>query len=328
MIDRRQFVLGSTLSAVGTLGPALGRAACADIRSDFGGGSTAEEVTMGLDLSGKTALVTGVNSGIGYETMRTLALRGAHVLGTARTPEKGREACDSVEGEATPLVLELTEFDSVVQCASQVRAAGKPLDMLICNAGAIFNELWQVNGIESHLVVNHLGHFLLVNHLLDLVVAAPQGRIVIVGSRAHNSAPDSGIQFDDLSGESWFETQMAYGHSKLANGLHSLELSRRLAGTNATSNVIHPGVVRTNIARNLPWWQETAFRVLGRVFLKSEQQGAATTCYAATNPDLDGVSGCYFADCNPATPSENMQDLEMAARLWSVSEELARNFTL
>ena len=331
-IDRRRFVQGGLLTAAGSaLGPAaalgpVAALACDDVSSDFDRRSTADDVTAGLDLSGKTALVTGCNSGIGYETMRTLALRGAHVLGTARTLERGQEACESVEGRATPLVLELTEFETAVRCAEQVRAVGAPLDILICNAGAIFDELWHVNGIEAHFVVNHLGHFVLVNHLLDLVLAAPQGRIVTVGSRAHENAPDDGIQFDELSGESWFGQQRAYGHSKLANGLHSLELARRIEGTAATSNAVHPGVVGTNIARNLPAWQEIAFNVAGYLFLKSPAQGAATTCYVATNPDLQHVSGCYFADCNPETPSANMRDADMAARLWEVSEELTRDF--
>ncbi len=319
MIDRRRFLEGSALLA---LGVPRSHAACEDVASEYDDDSTAEEVTLGSDLTGKTALITGVNSGIGYETMRVLALRGAHVLGTARTSERGREACDSVQGETTPLVLELSDLDSVVKCANQVRARGVELDRLICNAGALLTELQLVNGVEAHFAINHLGHFLLVNRLLELVVAAPQGRVVIVGSRAHNSAPDDGIQFDDLSGASWFDRQAAYGHSKLANGLHSLELARRLEDTRATSNVLHPGVVRTNIARNLPAWQETAFRAFGYFFLKSLEEGAATTCYVATSPDLDNVSGCYFADCNPATASATMQDAQMAARLWEVSESL------
>lgn len=323
MIDRRRFLQGSSLWA---LGPIIGHAACEDLESGFDGDSTAEEVTLGRDLSGMTALVTGVNSGIGYETMRVLALRGAHVLGTARTEEKGRDACDSVAGQTTPLVLELSDFGSVVACADRIRAMGVAIDILICNAGAIFTELWQVNDIEAHFVINHLGHFVLVNRLLEQVVAAPQGRIVIVGSRAHRSAPADGIQFDDLSGASWFDRQVAYGHSKLANGLHSLELSRRLEGTSATSNVVHPGVVRTNIARSLPGWQQAAFQLYGYFFLKNLEEGAATTCYVATHPDLANVSGCYFADSNPQTPSENMQDVAMAARLWEVSEELTRDF--
>jgi len=308
------------------LGPIIGHAACEGIVSQYDADSTAEEVTLGMDLRGKTALITGVNSGIGYETMRVLALRGAHVLGTARTPESGRAACDSVAGETTPLVLELSDFSSVVACADRVQAMGVEIDILICNAGAIFSELRQINGLEAHFVINHLGHFILVNRLLDLVRAAAGGRVVIVGSRAHRSAPEDGIQFGDLSGASWFDRQAAYGHSKLANGLHSLELSRRLEGTRATSNVLHPGVVRTNITRNLPGWQQAAFRLYGYFFLKSLEEGAATTCYVATHPDLANVSGCYFADSRPATPNANMQDPEMASRLWEVSESLTRDY--
>ena len=323
MLSRRRFFqVGSSWA----LSPIIGHAACEDGLSQFRSGSTAEEVTSGIDLTGKTALVTGVNSGIGYETMRVLALRGAHVIGTARTQEKGRVACDSVEGMTTPLVLELSDFGSVVECADSVSKMGMPIDMLICNAGAIFSELRQINGIEAHFVVNYLGHFILVNRLLERVISAPQGRIVIVGSRAHQSAPSDGIQFNDLSGTTWFNRQTAYGHSKLANGLHSLELSRRLKDTRATCNVIHPGVVQTNIARDLPHWQQLAFRLYGYLFLKDLEEGAATTSYVATHENLIDVNGCYFADSNPITSDENMQDEQMASRLWDVSENLTSDY--
>ena len=130
MIDRRRFLQSSALC---TLAPTVGYAACEDGVSRFDANSTAEEVTLGLDLTGKTALVTGINSGIGYETMRVLALRGAHVLGTARTYEKGRIACDSVVGETTPLVLELSDFNSIVTCSDQIQAMGMEIDILMLN---------------------------------------------------------------------------------------------------------------------------------------------------------------------------------------------------
>jgi NAD(P)-dependent dehydrogenase (short-subunit alcohol dehydrogenase family) len=285
-------------------------------------------VTAGLDLTGKTALVTGVNTGIGYETMRVLALRGAHVMGTARSVEKSREACESVEGHATPLVLELSDFDSVVACAESARAKVAAIDILVCNAGILLNERRQVRGLEMHFVVNHLGHFLLVNRLLDRVLAAPQGRVIVVSSRAHRSAPADGIQFDNLAGEGAFDRQQYYGHSKLANGLFSRELARRMEGTLATANCLHPGIVVTNIARNLPGWQDAIFRFAGSLFLKSVEEGAATTCYLATDPELSGVSGCYFSDCNPVTPSATMRDDAMAERLWGVSEELTRPYLI
>ncbi len=325
-LNRRHILQGGAWLS---LAPSLLEAACVDTPSSpFDDDSTAEEVTEGLDLTGKTALVTGVNSGIGYETMRVLALRGAHVLGTARTAEKGQVACDSVVGHTTPLVLELSDFDSVVACADAAQAQVGAIDMLICNAGVLLNELRQVRGLEMHFVVNHLGHFLLVNRLMEQVLAASEGRVVVVASRAHHSAPEDGIQFDNLAGEGDFDRQEFYGHSKLANGLFARELARRLEGTNATSNSIHPGVVVTNIARNLPGWQDVIFRFAGSLFLKSVEEGAATTCYVATSPELAGVNGCYFSDCNPVTPSTNMLDDDMAERLWSVSEQLTRPYLI
>ena len=290
-------------------------------QSVYGANSTAEEVTAGLELNGMTALLTGCNSGIGFETMRVLAGRGVHVIGAARTLEKAEKACDSVDGRATPLVIELTEFDTVVAAAEKVKAMGVAIDMLILNAGVMaLPELQQVNGIERQFVVNHLGHFLLVDQLKDLVTTARQGRVVIVSSSAHVWAPVEGIQFDNLSGESEYDPFQAYGQSKLANGLFSRELARRLADTRATSNSLHPGYIRTNLTRYLPGGDdEDAIPGAG---MKSIPQGAATTCYVGAHPELQGVTGYYFADCNPALPNANMQDDAMAARLWAVSEKL------
>lgn len=318
-MNRRRFLQISSSAMLASYLPVV-RSADAPV-SPFGATSTAEEVTAGLDLTGRTALVTGCNSGIGYETMRVLALRGAHVIGTGRTAERARDACDSVEGRATPAVLELSDFGSVVACAESVRAMDTPIDMLICNAGMLLRDLQQVNGLEIQFVVNHLGHFLLVNRLLDLVMAAPQGRVVVVSSIAHGNSPEGGIQFDNLSGEGW--AREAYGHSKLANGLFSLELAARLEGTAATSNSLHPGVIReTNIARNLPAAMGSVRSMPG----KNIPQGAATTCYVATYPELAGVSGLHFDDCNAVAPGGYMEDRDMARRLWEVSEDLTRDY--
>ena len=305
MIDRRR-LLAAALAA-GTL-----RASAETPRSKFDAESTAEEVTAGLDFSGMTAVVTGCNSGIGFETLRVLALRGAHVIGTARTREKGLDACKKVKGRATAVVLELTDFASVIACAERIRALTPRIDMLILNAGIVLNRLEQVYGLEKQFVVNHLGHFLLTNRVLDLVKVARQGRVVTVGSGNHRDAPPGGIQFDSLSGEGW--AGRGYHHSKLANGLFSLELARLLQGTRATSNCLTPGSVRTHILRNIPG--STASQT------KSPAQGAATQCYVATNPRLAKVSGEYFKDCNPALQSADQRNAEMAARLWQVSTQL------
>ncbi len=315
-LDRRAFILGSFGIAFGPCSSALAGYADDVPRRAFCASRTADEVTAGIDLTGKTALVTGCNSGIGYETMRVLALRGAHVLGTARTAEKGRTACESVSGRCTPLVLELSDFDSVVRCAQEIRTMHTPLDIVVLNAGVLFRDKRQVNGLELHFVVNHLGHFLLTHRLMDRIIDAPAGRVVVVGSRSHRRAPPDGIRFDDLSGESW--TFSAYGHSKLANGLFSLELSRRFAGTKATSNCVHPGSVETNIFRSATR-RSTRPR-------KTPAEGAAPVCYLAADPVLTGVSGYYFVDCNPEEPSKQMQDAALARRLWDVSAELVKDY--
>jgi NAD(P)-dependent dehydrogenase (short-subunit alcohol dehydrogenase family) len=326
-LNRRRFIEGSALMVLARY---AGEAFAQDVpRSSFAADATAEEVTAGIDMSGKTVVLTGCNSGIGLETMRVLALRGAHVIGTARTLERGREACASVQGKTTPVVLELSDFDSVVACAREIRALDTPIDALICNAGMLLNELQQARGMEIQFVVNHLGHFILANRLLDRVTAAPQGRVVVVGSVAHRQAPAGGIQFDNLSGEGW--ERQSYGHSKLANGLFSLELSKRLASTKATSNSLHPGVVQTNIMRNLNFTPPAGAAPRqggGGVGFQFEPpaQGAATSCYLASNPALAAVTGQYFADCNPAEQSDYQKDPAMAAKLWQVSEELTRPY--
>lgn len=289
--------------------------------------ATAEDVTAGIDLRGKTAVVTGVTAGLGYETMRVLALRGAHVLGTARSGDAGQHACRSIDGCASPFVLDLAEFESVTHCADQIRAMQVPVDMLVCNAGIMQRRVERVRGLEKHFVVNHLGHFILVNRLRPQIEAAEQGRVVVLSSEAHRAAR-AGIEFDNLTGERGFTGHRAYGHSKLANGLFSLELARRLAGSRATSNSVHPGVVRTQIARYLPRWQQVVFHAIGPWLLKSVAEGAATSCYVAADPGLAGVSGRYFADCRSVAPSPWMRDEAMAAKLWSVSERLTREFLL
>ena len=279
--------------------------------------STAEEVTAGLNLAGKTAVVTGCNSGIGFETMRVLAMRGAHVIGTARTLDKGREACAKVRGKATPVALELTDFASVAACADTIRAMKINIDMLILNAGILLADWQQVNGIEKHFVVNHLGHFILTNRLLDRVTAAEQGRVVVVGSGDHRNAPEGGIQFNDLSGRQWY--RKAYGHSKLANSLFSLELSHRLRNTRATSNCLSPGPVATKMRRDPPGSAAS-------LHLKSPAQGAATICYVASHPSLNRVSGEFFVDCGPSIQRGHQTDRAMATKLWQVSTDLTRRY--
>jgi len=296
-------------------------------KNHFNRRSTAEEVTTGLDLTGKTALVTGCNSGIGFETMRVLAMRGAEVIGTARSLDTARDACAKVKGTVRPVACELTDLDSVARCADEVVASAPSLDMLICNAGVMMlPKLEQVRGIEKQFFTNHVGHFLLVNRLLDRVKAAPQGRIVLLSSEGHRFAPKEGIQFDNLSGQKGYGALKAYGQSKLANILMAVGLTERLKGTAVTANALHPGVIKTNLTRHVSSILMSVLSVVTIGQTKSIPQGAATTCVVASDPALARVSGCYFSDCNPKTPSAHARNAALAERLWTTSEELVKSY--
>jgi NAD(P)-dependent dehydrogenase (short-subunit alcohol dehydrogenase family) len=177
------------------------------------------------------------------------------------------------------------------------------------------------------MVVNHLGHFILGNHLLDQVKAAPQGRVVVVSSMGYRWAPDVGVEFDNLDGKRDYDPNKMYGQSKLANGLFSLELAKRLAGTPTTSNSIHPGVINTNLGRHFPFYVRIAASLIGWTFMKTVEEGAATQTYVATAPALSTTSGLYFEDCNPVIPqTAAMQDAALAEKLWAWSEEITRKY--
>ncbi|KPK66669.1 MAG: hypothetical protein AMS21_01400 [Gemmatimonas sp. SG8_38_2] len=294
--------------------------------SGFGYASTAEEVTEGLDLRGRTILLTGCNSGIGKETLRALSKRGAHVIGAARTTDKARRACDEVTGDTTPAECELSEPSSIEACVRRVKQLGRPLDAIICNAGIMaLPKLRQKYGYELQFFTNHVGHFILVTSLLDQL--AERGRVVVVASEAHKGAPGEGIQFDNLSGERGYRPWESYGQSKLANILFANELSKRLADSGRTANSLHPGAINTNLGRNMNPIARGALALAAPLVLKSIPQGAATQCYVAVHPDVQDVTGKYFADCNESTPSAHGRDAAMAARLWEVSEKIAAEVT-
>lgn len=301
-------------------------------RSAFGKNSTADEVLQDIDLSGKFAVVTGCTSGIGFETMRALANRGAHVLGTSRSLQNAVAACNEVSGKTTPQQLELSDFESVVACADSITAMAKPLDMLICNAGFLggSGKAELIDGIEKHFVINHLGHFLLVNRLLNQLYLSEQGRIVMLSSRtAYTTAPEAGIEFDNLDAHRDYEDRRAYGQSKLANALLAVHLGQVLEDSSITANAVHPGVINTEIDRNMNKFLQGGFAVATALgFGKSIAQGAATTCHVAANPLLATTSGRFFEDCNAVeiVNKGHVHDARMAARLWDVSVELTRDF--
>jgi NAD(P)-dependent dehydrogenase (short-subunit alcohol dehydrogenase family) len=330
MIDRRRFLVAA---GAGLAVPMTG---CSDIEkrpagdvpaSGFGANATAERVTEGIDLDGKLAIVTGCTSGIGFETMRVLALRGAYVVGTSRSLTRAEDACRRVTGVTSPAQLDLGDFDSVARFADVVLQMRSPIDMLICNAGfrGGGNERQLVHGVEKHFAVNHLGHFILVNRLLARMSVAWQGRVVAVASRtAYRDAPAQGILFDDLAMSREYDDAMAYGHSKLANVLFSLKLADLLRGKRITSNALHPGVIATELSRNLGPVSRFAWDVYARFAGKTVAEGAATTCYVATSENLANISGYYFEDCDAVTihGQGHMQDMAMAERLFAASIEL------
>jgi NAD(P)-dependent dehydrogenase (short-subunit alcohol dehydrogenase family) len=288
--------------------------------SGFGYGSTAEDVTRGLDLADRTVLVTGCNSGLGLETVRALARHGARVLATARTEAKAREACAGLSN-IVPLACELSDPASVRACVEAVTRDGAELDAIICNAGIMaLPELHQACGYELQFFTNHIGHFILVTGLIPRL--AEKGRVVVVSSDAHRGAPKEGIQFDNLSGEKLYAPWKAYGQSKLANLLFAKELARKFSGTGKTANALHPGVIKTNLARSMSPVARFALGIAEPLALKTAAEGAATETYLATHPSVEGVSGEYFADCNVAKSTRISRDPALAARLWDESTRI------
>ncbi|MBK8262957.1 MAG: SDR family oxidoreductase [Nannocystis sp.] len=283
----------------------------------FGFSSTAEDVTAGVSLAGKTVVVTGCNSGIGMETTRVLALRGAHVIGTARTEEKAREALRALGIDGTPLACELSEPRSAAATARAIVGLGKAIDAIVCNAGIMALPAREVkHGHELQLLTNHIGHFTLVTRVLPAL--AERGRVVVVSSGAHMNAPKGGIAFDDLTLAASYQPWTAYGQSKLANILFARSLARRLP-SGQTANALHPGVIKTNLTRHIG---DEIFSRIDPKSLKTVEQGAATQTLLAAHPSVAAVTGVYFADCQPKEPSRYAQDDALAERLWHESERI------
>lgn len=289
----------------------------------FGGRATAEAVVAGLDLRGRTILVTGCNSGIGYETMRVLAARGAHVIGLARSMAAAREACARAGGAATPIACDHADLGSIVQAIGAVRAGGWVLDAIVGNAGIIgARRVERCYGVERQFWVNHVAHALLVTRLADRL-QAQTGRVVMVSSLAGvRSAPRAGILFDDLDGARHYARWAFYGQSKLANALFADELARRLAARGIVANSLHPGVIfGTRLFRYMAGLSQV-LDLLARPFTKTVPQGAATQTLLAAHPAVAGITGRYWSDCRPARGSRHLGDRAMATRLWDTTETM------
>jgi NAD(P)-dependent dehydrogenase (short-subunit alcohol dehydrogenase family) len=289
--------------------------------SGFGYGSTAQEVVRDLNLSGRTIMITGCNSGIGLEAMRVLSSRGATVIGAARTVEKAQTACASVGASAMPVACELSDPQSVRDCVAEVRRMAKPLDVIICNAGIMaLPKLELKHGYELQFFTNHMGHFLLVTGLLDCMSLS--ARMVVLSSDAHRAAPPDGIEFDRLNPQGDYSAWTAYGQSKLANLLFAKQLAKRFVGSGRVANAVHPGIVETKLARHMGLSVALGYKLVGPLFFKSIPQGAATSVWAAVHPDSAHLNGEYLANCNVARPSRFAQDARLAERLWAMSEQI------
>ena len=291
--------------------------------SGYGYGTTAEVVTQGVSLKGKNFLVTGSTSGIGLETVRVLAQRGARVFATGRSKDKVVSSLSRMLNTVVPLECELSDPESVRGCVQALKSDGAKLDAIIANAGVMaLPELELVHGYERQFFTNHIGHFLLVTELLEAL--ADKARVVMLSSDAHRMAPKAGIEFDNLAGQRSYGAWAAYGQSKLANLLFAKQLAKRLAsqGSTVTANAVHPGVIMSGLQRSMPAVQRFGMAIVAPIAFKSIAEGAATQVYVATRPELEGVSGEYFADCNVAQPSARARDAALADRLWQESERI------
>jgi NAD(P)-dependent dehydrogenase (short-subunit alcohol dehydrogenase family) len=274
----------------------------------------------------KICLVTGANSGIGKVTATELARGGAAVIMVCRNRDKGEAAREEIR-RATDnqkldlLIADLAELRQIRTLASIVKQRYPRLDVLVNNAGAYnTRRTLTADGYETTFGVNHLAYFLLTHELLDLLKASAPARIVNVASDAHRGGR---ICFDDLQGEKRYGGWRAYAQSKLANILFTYELARRLAGTSVAVNAMHPGGVATNFFHNINSPLGTLIR-LGLPFLRTPEKGADTVVWLATSPEVEGVTGKYFYDRREKRSNRESYDLEVARRLWEVSEQLTR----
>jgi WW domain-containing oxidoreductase len=287
----------------------------------FGRRSTADEVAAACDLSGKTALVTGANTGIGFETARALSSRGARTILACRNPDTGNDAVARIrarhpEADVELAVLDLASLDRIRRFAAGF--TGK-LHILVCNAGLFGGGYHETeDGFERTVGVCHIGHFLLTMLLLRRLEAAGAARVVVVSSHAHRYLRR--LDFDCLPLSSKTHSNLrAYGQAKLCNILFAKECQRRYADRGMTALSLHPGTLLTGIVRN-SMAGKVAMR-LARPFTRNLAQGAATSVYCAAYPGLERYGGEYFVDCRPGPSSRESSDPEVARRLWQQSEK-------
>jgi len=268
-------------------------------------------------MKDKICLVTGANSGIGKATALGLAKMGANVVMVCRDRTRGEEARTEIKAASN----NLSSQASVRQLAQDFQEKYQLLHVLVNNAGvAPMKRSLTVDGLETTFAVNHLAPFLLTNLLLDVLKASGPSRIVNVSSSAHTRTK---MDFDDLQGQKNFSMFRTYSQSKLANVLFTYELDRKLKGTGVAVNALHPGVVRTNLGRDMAGIVRLGFLAMG-LFIRTPEQGAVTCVYLASSPEVEGVTGKYFVNKREVASSRESYDEAVARRLWEVSEQLTQ----
>jgi retinol dehydrogenase 14 len=275
-------------------------------------------------MAGRTVLVTGGTGGIGRATAIGLAAMGTHLAITGRDRGSTQDAAGELRaaggGQVEVFVADLTSQSQVRRLAEEALQRLSRIDVLVNNVGGHWNTRHvTADGLERTFALNHLAPFLLTNLLLDRLQQSAPARVVTVSSNAHAQGR---IDFDDLQGERSYSGARAYSQSKLANVLFTYELARRLPATSVTANALHPGVTRTSFGAEDPGSVQRLLVPLMRPFMKAPAQGAATSIHLASAPDLEQVTGRYFANSKPKRSSKRSYDEAAAARLWRVSADL------
>jgi NAD(P)-dependent dehydrogenase (short-subunit alcohol dehydrogenase family) len=280
---------------------------------------------MDISLKGKTILVTGATNGIGLVTATELARMGGQVTIVSRDAAKCADVAASIaSGTGNPvewIAADLSTLDGIMHAAMAFKQRHTHLHILVNNAGAYFvKRMVTADGFERTFALNHLNYFLLTMLLLDTLKASAPARIVNVSSGAHEGVKT--LDFDNLQGEKKFSGWEAYARSKLCNVLFTYELARRLEETGVIVNALHPGYVNTGFALNNGAIYRIGAKLSARLFGKKPEDGAATSIYLASSPEVEGVTGKYFADCKQIPSSALSQDKGLAEKLWQVSLEL------
>jgi NAD(P)-dependent dehydrogenase (short-subunit alcohol dehydrogenase family) len=281
---------------------------------------------MDIDVSGKTMLVTGATNGIGRVTARELARLGAQVTILSRNVEKCARVAEEIRKDTgNPveyLAADLSTLAGIMQAAETFKKRQRRLDVLVNNAGGIFiRRTITSDGLEMTFALNHVAYFLLSGLLLDVLKQSSPARVVNVASGMHMGAH---LDFDDLQNEKHYSGFRAYGRSKLANILFTYELARKLEGSGVTVNCVHPGYVNTGLSLNNGLIFGVFAGLSARLFGRKPEEGARTSIYLAASPEVQGVTGKYFADCKPVSSSLESYDTTAATRLWHASLEICR----